>query len=39
MSDDQEKYLYQKAEFLLTLVHLVAWQDFKNARFMFGETL
>jgi len=36
--DEQGKYLFQKAEFLLTVVHLVAWQDVGNAKFMFGES-
>lgn len=35
--DEQGKYFYQKAEFLLTVVHLVAWGDVQNAKFMFGE--
>ena len=35
--DDEAIYLYQKAEFLLTVVHLVVWNDCQNARFMFGE--
>lgn len=30
------KYLYDKAAFLLTLVHLVAWGEQGNARFMLG---
>jgi len=36
--DDQGKYLLNKAEFLLTVVHLVAWGDVTNAKFMFGES-
>jgi hypothetical protein len=31
------KYLYDKAAFLLTLVHLVAWGEQENARFMLGK--